>query len=102
MSHLDLTLPGDLVAATVGGEPVKIDDEAALRRFPLAAYNLGEDGIDLTMAVRSAEPVRGTLTDYSSGLPAIEGMSVSPRPSEFVPAPFDFRDPTAVRTSVEL
>ena len=102
MAHLDLTLPGDLVAATVGGEPVTIDDQAALRRFPLAAYNLGEDGIELTISLRSAEPVTGTLTDYSNGLPAIEGLTVSPRPAEFMPAPFDFRDPTAVRTSVEL
>ena len=52
--------------------------------------------------MRSAEPVTGTLTDYSNGLPAIEGLTVSPRPAEFMPAPFDFRDPTAVRTSVEL
>ena len=102
MAHLDLTLPGDLVAATVGGEPVKIDDQAALRRFPLAAYNLGEDGIELTISLRSTEPVTGTLTDYSNGLPAIEGLTVSPRPAEFMPAPFDFRDPTAVRTNVEL
>ena len=68
----------------------------------MAAYNLGADGIQITLAVRSPDPITGTLTDYSNGLPDLPGMPMAERPQEFMPAPFDFRDPTAVRTSVEL
>jgi hypothetical protein len=37
----------------------------------------------------------GTPTDYSHGLPTIDGMTLRSRTAAFVPAPFDFRDPTA-------
>ena len=100
-AHLDLHLPGDLLAATAGGRPVKVDTKASQRRFPLAAYNLG-DGMELTLSVRGTADITGTLTDYSNGLPPIERLTVKDRPADFMPAPFDFRDPTAVRTSIRL
>jgi hypothetical protein len=102
MAHLDLALPGDLVAATVGGQTVKLDPNTPQRRLPIAAYNLGDDGIELSISVRATATITGTLTDYSNGLPDIAGMTVRDRPAEFMPGPFDFRDPTAVRTSIEL
>lgn len=100
--HVDLELPGDLVAATVGGEAVKVDPGASERRFPLAAYNLGTDGIELSLSVRGTAAITGTLTDFSNGLPEISGMTVTERPAEYMPAPFDFRDPTAVTTRVRF
>jgi hypothetical protein len=42
------------------------------------------------------------LTDFSNGLPDLPGTTVTERPPEFMPAPFDFRDPTAVTRSIEL
>jgi hypothetical protein len=102
MVHADLTLPGDLVAAGVEGKPVKVDEAAALRRFPIAAYNPGAKGIEVTISVRSTATITGTLADFSNGLPNLPGTTISERPAEYMPAPFDFRDPTVVHTAVTL
>jgi Peptidase family M28 len=101
-AHLDLTLPGDLVSASVDGQNIKIGADTPVRRLPLTAYNLGTRGMTVTLLVRSRAPITGTLTDYSSGLPHIPGTNVQQRSGAFLPAPFDFRDPTAVRTSITL
>jgi membrane protease YdiL (CAAX protease family) len=102
MVHLDLSLPGDLVAARVEDDDLRVDQTQGLRRFPIAIYNPGDRGLDVTISIRSTEPVTGTLTDFSNGLPDVPGIDVRDRPPEFMPAPFDFRDPTVVRTSVRL
>jgi len=81
---------------------LKVDTDAALRDFPIAAYNPGAAGIEFTIAVRSTQPITGTLTDFTNGLPELAGMEISERPPEFMPAPFDFRDPTVVNTRVEI
>jgi hypothetical protein len=101
-AHIDLKLPGDLLAATVGGEVIKVDPGASQRRLPLAAYNLGDEGIELSISVDSTADITGTVTDFSNGLPEISGMTVSDRPEGYMPAPFDFRDPTAVTTEVRF
>jgi hypothetical protein len=101
-AHLDLTLPGDLVAASVDGQAIKIGTDPPPRRLPLTAYNLGARGMTVTLSVRSTDPITGTLTDYSNGLPAIPELSVQTRSEAFIPAPFDFRDPTVVRTRITL
>ena len=59
-------------------------------------------GLQVTIAVSSTERITGTLTDFSNGLPDLPGMSVTDRSAEYMPAPFDFRDPTVVRTLLEL
>jgi hypothetical protein len=102
MVHLDLSLPGDLVAARVEDDDIRVDQTRRLRRFPIAVYNPGDRGVEVTVSLRSTEPVTGTITDFSSGLPGVPGIDVTTRPPEFMPAPFDFRDPTAVRASVRL
>jgi len=99
-AHVDLTLPGDLLAADVGGEVIKVDAGASQRRLPLAAYNLGDEGIELSISVDSTADITGTVTDFSNGLPEISGMTVRDRPEAYMPAPFDFRDPTVVSASV--
>lgn len=101
-AHADLKLPGDLVAATVGGEAIKLDAGTSQRRLPLAVYNIGDEGFELSVSVRSTGAITGTLTDFSNGLPEISGMTVRDRPNEYMPAPFDFRDPTAVTTQVRI
>jgi len=69
VAHLDLSLPGDLVAASVAGQPVKIDENASQRRFPLAAYNLGAQGIEITLSVHGTGVIIGTLADFSVPVP---------------------------------
>jgi len=101
-AHVDLKLPGDLGAATVGGEVIKVDASASQQRLPLAGYNLGGDGIELSVSVASTPAITGTLTDFSNGLPEISGMTVTDRPDAYMPALFDFRDPTAVTTTIRF
>jgi hypothetical protein len=102
VAHLDLRLSGDLVAATVGGQTIKVDETASQRRFPVAAYNLGAQGMEISLSVRGTGAITGTLADFSNGLPRIDGMPVTERPAEYMPAPFDFRDPTVVTRSIEF
>lgn len=73
-----------------------------MRRLPIAAYNPGPSGVEMTIGVRSNQPITAILTDHSSGLPDLPGVTVTERPAGFMPAPFDLRDPTVVRTLVEL
>lgn len=110
-AHLDMTLPGNLVGATVAGLPVPIatgstNDSYVIpvgtRRLPLMAHNLPAEGLEITLAVEGAGPIGVTLQDFSNGLPAVPGLTVTPRPAEYMPAPYDFRDPTVVRTRFEL
>ncbi|MFI7493686.1 hypothetical protein ACH9D2_03045 [Kocuria sp. M4R2S49] len=101
-AHLDLDLPSDLIAADVEGQDLLVPESQALRELPITAYNLGEEGLRITVSTRGAGPITGTLTDYSNGLPPVPGMTIRPRPADHMPAPYDFRDPTSVQTSVRI
>jgi hypothetical protein len=110
-AHLDMTLPGDLIAATIAGHTVDIatgpmNDNyvipAGTRRLPLMVHNLPAEGLEVTLAVQGTGPIGVALQDFSNGLPAVPGLTVTPRSPEFMPAPYDFRDPTVVRRSFVL
>ena len=68
----------------------------------MAAYNLGSQGMEITISVRGTGVITGTVADYSNGLPEIPGITVTKRPAEYMPAPFDFRDPTAVTRTIRF
>ena len=91
--HLDLALPGELTAATVNGKPVNVADMPTHRRqrFTLLYFGVPRGGVEVVLTLRGDGAISGTLADYSNGLPAIPGMTVTPRPAGFIPAPFDFR-----------
>jgi hypothetical protein len=103
-AHLDLALPGELTRATVSGKPVNVPDIPINRRqrFTLLYFGLPRGGVEVDLSLRGDGAITGTLVDYSNGLPAIPGLTVTPRPAGFVPAPFDFRDPTMVHRRVEV
>jgi hypothetical protein len=103
-AHLEANLPGEWVEASVDGEKLAVSEIPAGRRgnFALTFYDLPEDGIEITLSIRSTGPIDATLTDYSNGLPEVPGIKIEPRPPEFMPAPYDFRDPTAVHKSFVL
>ena len=103
-AHLDLALPGELTGATVNGKPVNLADIPTHRRqrFTLLYFGLPRGGVEVDLTLRGDGAITGTLADYSNGLPSLPGMTVTPRPAGFVPAPFDFRDPTAVHRSVQI
>ncbi|HEX5384469.1 MAG TPA: M28 family peptidase, partial [Propionibacteriaceae bacterium] len=102
--HLDLALPGELTGATANGQPVNVADIPSHRRqrFTLLYFGLPRDGVEVDLSLRGDGAITGTLVDYSNGLPSLRGMTVRPRPAGFIPAPFDFRDPTAVHRRVEI
>jgi hypothetical protein len=103
-AHLEMDLPGEWIEASVDGEEIDVSKIATERRrtFALTFYNLPDDGVVVTLSVRSTESFGATLTDYSNGLPDVPGIEIEPRPPEFMPAPYDFRDPTAVSKTFEL
>jgi Peptidase family M28 len=103
-AHLDLRLPGDVTEATVNGRPVNVADMPANRRqrFTLLYFGLPAEGAEVSLTIRGTGPITGTLVDYSNDLPKLPGLTVRPRPVEYIPAPFDFRDPTAVTRTVGL
>ena len=102
MAHLQLDLPGTLIAASVDGTPLEVDPDIELTEFPIAAYNPGSQGIEISLTVNSSEPIRGTLTDFTNGLPDLDGITYTARPDDIVAAPYDFRDPTVVRTTIDI
>jgi hypothetical protein len=103
-AHLDLALPGELTAATVNGKAVNVADIPINRRqrFTLLYFGLPRGGVEVDLTLRGSGALSGTLADYSNELPAAPGMTVTPRPAGFIPAPFDFRDPTTVHRRIEL
>jgi hypothetical protein len=103
-AHLDLRLPGELTEATVNGRPVNVADMPANRRqrFTLLYFGLPPKGVEVSLTIRGTGSITGTLVDYSNDLPKLSGFTVRPRPADYVPAPFDFRDPTAVTRTVRL
>ena len=102
MAHLQLDLPGTLIAASVDGTPLEVDPDIELTEFPIAAYNPGSQGIEISITVNSGEPIRGTLTDFTNGLPNLDAITYTARPDDIVAAPYDFRDPTVVRTTIDI
>jgi hypothetical protein len=99
-----MDLPGEWTQASVDGQVIDVSKVPAERRgtFAMTFYNLPDNGIEITLSVRSTESIDATLTDYSNGLPDLPGMTIKPRPPDFMPAPYDFRDPTAVNKTLEL
>ena len=69
------------------GEKIAVSEIPAEQRgnFALTFYNLPADGIEITLSVRSTEPISATVTDYSNGLPDVRGMEIEPRSPEFMP-----------------
>jgi hypothetical protein len=88
----------------VNGKAVNVPDIPTNRRsrFTLLYFGLPPHGAEVRLTIRGIGPITGTLVDYSNDLPKLPGMTVRPRPAEYVPAPFDFRDPTAVTRTVGL
>jgi hypothetical protein len=58
---------------------------------------MATDGIAVTLAVRSEEPLRIDVSEMTYGLPEIPGMTVVPRPDDTMPATGIPLDATVVR-----
>ncbi|MHB1134551.1 MAG: M28 family peptidase [Chloroflexota bacterium] len=94
---------GEILAASLNGKPLDLGQFAPEERQEVffQYYGLPATGVELALRVRSAEPLRLTLLDRSTGLPSIPGLAVQPRPQGFIAAP-DMPDPTVVRQSFTI
>jgi hypothetical protein len=101
-AHLETDLPASWTQARVDGENIDVSKilMQSRRSFALTFYNLPEEGVEISL--RSTGLSKVVLTDYSNGLPDVPGMEIKARPPEYMPASYDFRDPTAVNKSLEL
>jgi hypothetical protein len=89
---------GEIVAAAVDGKPFDLCVLTASERHRLqfTYYGLPGNGFALQFSIASAVPVKITVQDYSNGLPALAGMSITPRPASLMPSLNPWLDPTIV------
>jgi hypothetical protein len=88
----------ELLAAGLGGATPEPVTGGELRIAGLPA-----DGLELTLRLRAAGPIRLNVIDESTGLPELPGLPARPVTVMSAPNPAALRGyPTAVRTSVEF
>lgn len=93
-----VTARGEIVAATVNGRLVDLADYTPARdgELNLIYANVTDAGWELTLSVRSTDPVTVRLEEVTNGLPDVPGFTVPPRPADTMPSPLFPRDPTIV------
>lgn len=89
--------PGSEVLASSIGEE-RIANQKG-RRWGLRYYGVPANGIEMTLELKSPEPVRLRVTDLSFGLPEIPGFSAGPKPDYMMSSPVPFNDSTLVSRS---
>jgi hypothetical protein len=100
--ELRLQTSGPIIEARVEGKPIDVERalSASRQNLRLVYEAPPPAGFELTLLVRSAGPITAGLTDYSNGLPS--GLAIPPRPTDTMPAIFDFADPTIVSQSLVI
>ncbi len=95
----------EVLAAVVNGKQIGNNDTPAQiksgKRWGLNYFALTKEGIELTLAVKSSQPLEIKAVDQSDGLPEIPGRSFNPRPNYMIPIPsgFGVSDSTLVSKS---
>ena len=93
----------EVVDAQVNGKPTRTAlPYAALSRaynWSLQYKNAPPEGIELTLVVKAAEPLKLRVVDQSEGLPAAQGVASPTRPAHLIPASQPFNDSTLVSKS---
>jgi hypothetical protein len=92
---------GEVVAASVNGQPVDLSDYAPARdgEFSIIYANADAAGWELTLTLGSTAPVRVEVEETTRGLPAVPGVTVTARPADTMPSPIFPRDATVVTKS---
>lgn len=94
--------PAEIVRASINGVPT--DDEtpfAGERRYTwgMQYRALPPEGIELTIDVKTSEPLKLRVVDQTAGLPDIPGSSFKARPPHLIPSSNLYGDSTFVRKS---
>ncbi len=102
--RVEILVDGQIVAASVDGVAIdsKVLPLVQPHRLQVVYIAFPREGIPLKLAVKSAEPIKVRLTDYSHGVPVIPGLTIKPRPADVMPIPSDLLDPTSVSKSFVL
>ena len=95
---------GELLAASVDGRDLDLSDyaPAAEGELDLSYVSSNAADVEITIAVRSPEPVEIALRETSYGLPEVPGMTVEPRPPGYMPATGFPLDATIVRQTFTI
>jgi hypothetical protein len=94
----------EVVSASINGKVIGGGADGAPRGggekpWGLHYYGLPAEGADLTLAVKSSQPVRVRVDDRTYGLPTAPGFSYRPRPEHLMPMPSQYSDATLVSKS---
>ena len=94
---------GEIVAASVNGEAFQLENTEGSNRhkavWAMNYYGFPEEGTELTLSVKTNQPVKLRIDDRTYGLPQIPGKSISVRPDYIIPTPSSFSDVTIVSKS---
>jgi hypothetical protein len=86
--------PLEVLEAMVNGKHINNDANpprtTSRNRWGLRFWAPPEKGIELTMTIRSFQPLQIRVVDQSYGLPEIPGMPLTLRPAYMMPTPFGF------------
>lgn len=102
--RIEILVDGQIIAASAGG--IAIDTTVLPvthpHRLQVVYIVLPREGVPIKLTVKSVEPIKVRVTDYSHGTPAIPGLTIKPRPTDVMPMPSDLLDPTSVSKSFVL
>jgi len=90
-----------LTGSAVNGKQIEGQDGPE-HLWALRYYGLPQQGIEVTLMTQSSTPVNIRVVDQSYGLPAIEGISMQPRPENMMPSMLPYADSTFVTKSYKF
>ena len=74
-----------MLAASINGNRQTFEDWPGLPVWTLRYYGMNEKGLDLRLEIRPSTEVVLVVTDQSDGLPALAGVSYTPRRADMMP-----------------
>lgn len=100
---VSLTIDPDtqLTGSAVNGKVIK-DQSGPENPWALRYYGLPQQGIEVTLMARSSAPINIRIVDQSYGLPAMQGISMQPRPENMMPSMLPYADSTFVTKSYKF
>lgn len=95
-AYLDAS--ADVVSASLNGKAIEGEAQAG-KAWGLQYHGLPEEGAELTLRVRSTQPVKVRIDDRTYELPVIPNTSYRARPDNLMPVPSQYSDTTLVSKS---
>ena len=96
-----LDAAAEVVSASLNGKAIANANNSAENKQPwgLQYHGVPEEGAELTLRVRSSQPVTVRIDDRSYQLPVAPNISYRPRPGHLMPMPLQYSDNTLVTRS---